>query len=48
MMRSKSRSDADDGGKGMWMGGLPPLGYRVRDRKLVCGTFGTGQTSRVD
>jgi len=21
--------------KGMWMGGLPPLGYEVRDRKLV-------------
>jgi site-specific DNA recombinase len=21
--------------KGMWMGGVPPLGYRVRDRKLV-------------
>jgi site-specific DNA recombinase len=21
--------------KGMWMGGLPPLGYTVRDRKLV-------------
>ena len=21
--------------KGMWMGGLPPLGYDVRDRKLV-------------
>ncbi len=21
--------------KGMWMGGLPPLGYRVQDRKLV-------------
>ena len=21
--------------KGMWMGGLPPLGYNVEDRKLV-------------
>ena len=21
--------------KGMWMGGVPPLGYRVEDRKLV-------------
>ena len=21
--------------KGMWMGGVPPLGYRGRDRKLV-------------
>ena len=21
--------------KGMWMGGVPPLGYRVQDRKLV-------------
>src|SRR5690606_5525252 len=21
--------------KGMWMGGLPPLGYDVKDRKLV-------------
>ena len=21
--------------KGMWMGGIPPLGYRVHDRKLV-------------
>ena len=21
--------------KGMWMGGMPPLGYAVRDRKLV-------------
>src|ERR1700745_3458300 len=21
--------------KGMWMGGVPPLGYRVRDRKLL-------------
>jgi DNA invertase Pin-like site-specific DNA recombinase len=21
--------------KGMWMGGLPPLGYNVKDRKLV-------------
>src|SRR5438093_4379772 len=21
--------------KGMWMGGVPPLGYAVRDRKLV-------------
>src|SRR5215468_1551189 len=21
--------------KGMWMGGIPPLGYRVQDRKLV-------------
>ena len=21
--------------KGMWMGGYPPLGYRVRDRRLV-------------
>ncbi len=21
--------------KGMWMGGVPPLGYRVRDRKLI-------------
>ena len=21
--------------KGMWMGGMPPLGYDVRDRKLV-------------
>src|ERR1700686_4688674 len=21
--------------KGMWMGGVPPLGYTVRDRKLV-------------
>jgi site-specific DNA recombinase len=21
--------------KGMWMGGLPPFGYRVEDRKLV-------------
>src|SRR6516165_4298374 len=21
--------------KGMWMGGIPPLGYRVEDRKLV-------------
>src|SRR5207302_4402908 len=21
--------------KGMWMGGVPPLGYRVRDHKLV-------------
>ena len=21
--------------KGMWMGGMPPLGYRVEDRKLV-------------
>jgi DNA invertase Pin-like site-specific DNA recombinase len=21
--------------KGMWMGGVPPLGYRARDRKLV-------------
>jgi DNA invertase Pin-like site-specific DNA recombinase len=21
--------------KGMWMGGMPPLGYRVRDHKLV-------------
>jgi DNA invertase Pin-like site-specific DNA recombinase len=21
--------------EGMWMGGRPPLGYRVRDRKLV-------------
>jgi len=21
--------------KGMWMGGVPPLGYQVRDRKLV-------------
>jgi DNA invertase Pin-like site-specific DNA recombinase len=21
--------------KGMWMGGVPPLGYRVQERKLV-------------
>jgi DNA invertase Pin-like site-specific DNA recombinase len=21
--------------KGMWMGGVPPLGYQARDRKLV-------------
>jgi len=21
--------------KGMWMGGIPPLGYRAQDRKLV-------------
>src|SRR5437868_12389407 len=21
--------------KGMWMGGVPPLGYRAQDRKLV-------------
>jgi len=21
--------------KGMWMGGVPPLGYRVQDRKLL-------------
>jgi len=21
--------------RGMWMGGVPPLGYRVQDRKLV-------------
>ena len=21
--------------KGMWMGGVPPLGYRIEDRKLV-------------
>jgi DNA invertase Pin-like site-specific DNA recombinase len=21
--------------KGMWMGGVPPLGYTTRDRKLV-------------
>ena len=21
--------------KGMWIGGVPPLGYRVEDRKLV-------------
>jgi site-specific DNA recombinase len=21
--------------KGMWMGGVPPLGYMVRDRKLI-------------
>src|SRR5262249_49634584 len=21
--------------KGMWMGGVPPLGYRVQDRKLI-------------
>ena len=24
--------------KGMWMGGVPPLGYRVKDRKLVVDT----------
>ena len=29
--------------KGMWMGGLPPLGYDVRDRKLVV-TAGEAQT----
>jgi hypothetical protein len=25
--------------KGMWMGGVPPLGYRVQDRKLVIIAF---------
>src|SRR5690242_4567737 len=32
--------------KGMWMGGVPPLGYRVRDRKLVIAE-GEAETVRV-
>ena len=31
---SNSRSTASKR-KGMWMGGVPPLGYAVRDRRLV-------------
>jgi site-specific DNA recombinase len=28
--------------KGMWMGGVPPLGYTIRDRKLVVATSALG------
>jgi DNA invertase Pin-like site-specific DNA recombinase len=31
--------------KGMWMGGIPPLGYDVRDRRLVVNS-GEAQTVR--
>ena len=35
--------------KGMWMGGVPPLGYRAQDRKLVIigSTADRGRTLRV-
>ena len=33
--------------KGMWMGGNPPLGYDVRDRKLVVDTAEAAQVERI-
>ncbi len=33
--------------KGMWMGGCPPLGYDVRDRKLVVNPAEAAQVERI-
>ena len=33
--------------KGMWMGGYPPLGYDVQDRKLVVNTAEAAQVGRI-
>lgn len=33
--------------KGMWMGGYPPLGYDVRDRKLVVNQSEAAQVERI-
>ncbi len=33
--------------KGMWMGGCPPLGYDVQDRKLVVNTEEAGKVQKI-
>jgi site-specific DNA recombinase len=33
--RSRAMSRAASKKKGMWMGGMPPLGYRASDHKLI-------------
>jgi site-specific DNA recombinase len=33
--------------KGMWMGGIPPLGYDVRDRKLMVNAAEAGTVMHI-